>query len=78
MIPADRPQTPGPFGCNPALTQTPIMKTAILVLYIVTGGHMSTVRIPQESLERCESIRAKYATELNAMHAECKVKKVKS
>lgn len=53
------------------------MKTAILVLYIVTGGHMSTVRIPQESLERCESIRTRYATELNAMHAECKVKKSK-
>lgn len=54
------------------------MKTAILVLYIVANGHMSTVRIPQESPERCESIRAKYATELGAVHAECKVKKVKS
>lgn len=54
------------------------MKTAILVLYIVTGGHMSTVRIPQESTERCESIRQQYASELKAVHAECKVKKAKT
>ncbi len=54
------------------------MKTAILVLYIVTGGHMSTVRIPQESLERCQSNLSRYSTELGAMHAECKVKKAKT
>lgn len=56
------------------------MKTAILVLYIVTQGHMSTVRIPQDSTERCESNRTALAQQLGAVHAECKLKttKVKS
>lgn len=53
------------------------MKTVILVLYIVTNGHMTTVRIPQDSTERCESNRAPFAQQLGAVHAECKLKTVK-
>lgn len=53
------------------------MKTVILVLYIVTNGHMTTVRIPQDSTERCESNRAPFAQQLGAVHAECKLKTAK-
>ena len=51
------------------------MKTAILVLYIVTGGHMSTVRIPQADMAQCEKAAPALASTLGALHAECKAKK---
>lgn len=51
------------------------MQTFVLVLYIVTAGHMTTVKIPQDTSERCEANRAPMAQQLGAIHAECKAKK---
>ena len=53
------------------------MKT-FLVLYIIAAGQMSTVRIPQDTPERCEANRAPMAQQLGAVHAECKLRTVKA
>lgn len=54
------------------------MNTAVLVMYIVVGGNMQTVRIPQPDIAACQAAAAQIAPAAKALHAECKVKKVKA
>lgn len=51
------------------------MNTAILIIYIVVNGHMTTSRVPQPTLADCEVTAAHFAQTLKPAHVECKLKK---
>ena len=50
---------------------------ATLVIYLVVNGNMQTIRIPQVDMAACQAASLILAPKLHAVHAECKLKKVR-